>query len=106
MQPLNWTALKANCAGDEHLVSEVLVTFRREQEPLVRAVRDAVDAGDAEAIRRAAHRLKGALLTIAAQPSIDAAHALEFGGADGARERFATLEAELRMLTAVLPAIA
>jgi len=106
MQPLNWTALKANCAGDEHLVSEVLVTFRREQAPLVRAVRDAVESGDADAIRRSAHRLKGALLTIAAQPSIDAAHALELGGATGARERFASLEAELLKLAAALPAIA
>ncbi len=102
MQPLNWTALKANCAGDEHLVSEVLVTFRREQEPLLRAVREAVASGHAKAIKHAAHRLKGALLTIAAHPSIDAAHAFEVGGAAVARERFATLESELLKLTAAI----
>ena len=44
MEPLDWTSLRENCAGDESLVNEVLELFRREVDGLMRDVRVAVEA--------------------------------------------------------------
>ena len=102
MEPLDWTSLRENCAGDESLVNEVLELFRREVDGLTRDVRVAVEARDALAIKRSAHRLKGALVSLGARPSVEAARLLELSGAthelDDADVGMAQLDYELRRL--------
>lgn len=82
-EPLDWNALRENCAGDEALVNEVLGLFRQEAETLIADVRAAVSSNDALTIKRTAHRLKGALVSLGARPSVEAARALELAGSSG-----------------------
>lgn len=106
MEPLDWSALRENCAGDESLVNEVLELFRAEADALLTDVGKAVAAGDSVAVKRSAHRLKGALVSLGARPSTEAARALEFSGAAGdlatATALYAKLEAEVARLMAVI----
>jgi HPt (histidine-containing phosphotransfer) domain-containing protein len=106
MEPLDWNALRENCAGDESLVNEVLELFRNEAEQLMKDVRGAVAAGDPLQVKRTAHRLKGALVSLAARPSVDAARALELAGAGGdlggVDVQVAQLEAEISRLLQVI----
>ena len=107
MEPLDWSALRENCAGDEALVNEVLELFRAEVGALLQDVGKAVGAGDAQAIRRTAHRLKGALVSLGAKPSTEGAQALEVCGGSGdlsaARGLYAQLELEMSRLMTYLP---
>jgi len=102
MEPIDWNALRENCAGDEGLVSEVLDLFLGEAGAMLTDVEAAVKAGDAVAVKRSAHRLKGALVSLAARPSTEAARALEVTGATGALAdapgQYATLATEVQRL--------
>lgn len=112
MEPLDWNSLRENCAGDESLVNEVLELFRREADELMNDVRIAVGQRDPQAIKRTAHRLKGALVSLAAKPSVDAARGLEMYGAtrdlEGVDAALAQLDTELRRLIKAisLPSVA
>lgn len=106
MEPVDWDSLRENCAGDESLVVEVLDLFRKEADVLVGDIAKAVGAADAVAVKRTAHRLKGALVSLGAKPSTDLARALEVCGSGGdlttAPELFAQLQHEIaRLLTAI-----
>jgi two-component system, sensor histidine kinase and response regulator len=83
MEPLDWSSLRENCAGDESLVNEVLELFRKEADALLGDVGKAVAAGDALAVKRSAHRLKGAVVSLGAKPCVEASRALELAGAGG-----------------------
>jgi two-component system sensor histidine kinase/response regulator len=103
---IDWASLRENCAGDESLVNEVLELFRKEAPALLADVRTAVTQRDALQVKRTAHRLKGALVSLAAGPATQAARALELsgGGNDLATVdlQFLHLEAEMqRLLSAV-----
>lgn len=102
MEPLDWGSLRENCAGDESLVTEVLELFRAEADGLLRDVGTAIDANDAVAVKRAAHRLKGALVSLGAKPSTESARELELAGVSGdlsaARTHYAQLEEEMSRL--------
>ncbi|MDP1827301.1 MAG: Hpt domain-containing protein [Archangium sp.] len=106
MEPLDWGALRENCAGDESLVNEVLDLFRGEAGALLSDVGKAIDAGDAVAVKRAAHRLKGALVSLGARPSTERARALEACGGAGelatAPDLYAQLETEMARLLSVI----
>jgi HPt (histidine-containing phosphotransfer) domain-containing protein len=106
MEPLDWNALRENCAGDESLVNEVLELFRQEAEQLLADVRTAVNSGDAVTIKRTAHRLKGALVSLGARPSVEAARALELAGTSGdvssCSALFTKLEHELGRLMKIV----
>jgi HPt (histidine-containing phosphotransfer) domain-containing protein len=106
MEPLDWNALRENCAGDESLVQEVLELFRNESASLLGDVCTAVKGRDAIAVKRSAHRLKGALVSLGAGPSVAAARELERMGSDGdisrAEPALSTLELEmLRLMSAI-----
>ncbi len=107
MEPLDWSALRENCAGDEALVNEVLELFRAEADGLLQDVARAVGARDAVAVKRAAHRLKGALVSLGAKPSTEGARALEACGGTGdltpAPALYAQLELEMSRLMTSLP---
>jgi HPt (histidine-containing phosphotransfer) domain-containing protein len=106
MEPLDWNSLKENCAGDESLVQEVLELFRKESNGLLDDVRKAVASKDPLQVKRSAHRLKGALVSLGAMPSVAAARDLEKQGSDGDGSKFdltfAVLEKEMaRLLSAI-----
>lgn len=106
MNPVDWDALLDNCAGDEQLMSEILQLFSREATQLLADTREAVQRQDLHSIHQTAHRLKGALLSLAATPSMEAARALEAAATGGelasVDRHFTRLEAELgRLFTTV-----
>lgn len=76
-EPLDWVALRAQCAGDEQLVSELISLFLRQVDGQLNDVSVAVAARDGVALGDSAHRLKGALVALAAGPASALAVALE-----------------------------
>lgn len=106
MEPIDWSALRENCAGDDTLVAEVVELFQQEAPALLSDVHEAVAQHEPGGIKRTAHRLKGALVSLAAQPSVNAARELEqMGSANDLAhvdESLAKLEAEMAKLLVVL----
>ncbi len=106
MEPIDWNALLENCAGDESLVAEVLELFRKDGPAMLADVGTAVKSGDSLAVKRTAHRLKGALASLAAQPCVLTSRELELMGSKGelskAADMYAQLEREMARLMALL----
>ncbi|MDM0019433.1 Hpt domain-containing protein [Variovorax saccharolyticus] len=77
-------------------VKELVQTFLEEAPPLLKAMRDALATGDADAFRRAAHSLKSNSLTFGALALGAMAREQELGGFEAARRpgALAALEAE------------
>jgi CheY-like chemotaxis protein len=94
---LDRAALVAMVEGDMSLLSDMVETFVNEYPALEEAVRAAVAAGDAAAIRHAAHALKGAVSIFSVQPAYEKAQQLERMGRTNdlgqSAEVFAALEA-------------
>jgi HPt (histidine-containing phosphotransfer) domain-containing protein len=88
--------------GDDQLLDEVLNVFMEELPEMISDLRTAVSGQSADAIMRAAHSIKGALLNISAESSAELAFKLEELGraerVDGTRELQAELEVELDRL--------
>ena len=107
-EPLDWVALRAQCASDEQLVAELLALFRGEVDGQLHDVEQAVAARDPEALVYAAHRLKGALVALAAGPATEAAIALEHVGAQrdlqAAPPLLAQLQQEISRLISAISA--
>ena len=99
MDPIDWNALKENWAGDDSLMAEVLELFLKEAPMLLADIGAAVAAPDAAAVVRTAHRLKGALASLAAGPSMLTCRELESMGSKGemskAPDMFAQLQREM-----------
>lgn len=98
----------ALCGADPGLLRSILAGMRSECESQVAEIRAALARGDAAGLRLAAHRLKGALLIVAARPAADVALSLERAGvaddpAAGARQ-VGALEVELRRLDEAITA--
>jgi PAS domain S-box-containing protein len=95
--------------GDEELFNEVAGVFLTDTPGQVAQIRQAVKAGDAEGLRRAAHGLKGAAGYVGGQATADAARALELIGASGdligAPAALVTLDREVRRLLAELSGV-
>jgi len=94
--------------GDEDFVADVIGVFLEESPKMLASARAAVEGGNAVAIERAAHALKGALLNIAAENAAAAALALERigrdGSLDGSADTLVDLEHELTRLQSALVA--
>jgi len=73
----------ARLHGDRALLQELLEMFFTECPGMVADIRRAVATSDAEALRRAAHALKGSVANFAAPRPVDAARRLEKMGIDG-----------------------
>jgi len=82
--------------GDRQLLNDVIGVFLEDCPTQLAAIKVAVDARDADAIRRAAHALKGAAGNLAATEVFQAAQTLERLGAEG---RLAAVEAGWRRLS-------
>lgn len=83
MEPLDWKVLREQCADDESLVREIVDLYRKEWAALLHDVQRAVAGKDLAASKRSAHRLKGAVLSLAAKPSAALAQQLEHAAAAG-----------------------
>jgi PAS domain S-box-containing protein len=96
--------------GDRTLLAEIARLFLDGLPGRMRDVRQAVSAGDGQAIERAAHSLKGALGNLGAPAAFEAAHRLEELGQKKrlarAHASCADLERELKRLRKALAPIA
>jgi two-component system, sensor histidine kinase and response regulator len=100
--------LAARFGGDMSIVTEVAALFLQRSPALVAKVAQAMREGPPGALERAAHMLKGALLTLGAAPAAEAAAAIESGARSSARveDHFGALEREIQRLRAHLAPIA
>jgi CheY-like chemotaxis protein/HPt (histidine-containing phosphotransfer) domain-containing protein len=103
------TELLERIDGDRAFLSELLSLFRDDYPGQLRSVRQAVDAGNAEALQRAGHALKGALANLAAPTSSRLAGQLESMGRAGdlpsAAGVLADLETELERVVEELESL-
>jgi HPt (histidine-containing phosphotransfer) domain-containing protein len=92
--------------GDETVFRELIQLYLQEAPKLLGAVRNAVAQGNADALRQAAHALKGTLANLAAPDARAAAEALEVmtrtGDLAGAPTALANLERQLERLHAAI----
>jgi signal transduction histidine kinase/DNA-binding response OmpR family regulator len=100
--------LGALLTNGEPVLRQLVATFLGEVPGRLAAIRDAIDHGDAAALRRAAHTLKGSSATLGARDAAVSCAALEACGASGsmraARERFRDLERDIACACAALEA--
>ena len=75
--PIDKAALLARLDGDASFMRELLAIFIEEEGGRRDSIEEACGAGDLEALRRAAHGLKGSALILCAEPLAKAASALE-----------------------------
>ena len=92
--------------SDEGLLADLAKLFLEESPKMLAAVQEAVSGHDAGRLQRAAHSLKGAVSTLAAQKAFDAALRLESLGRAGdlveAEKAYAALESEIERLRSML----
>jgi PAS domain S-box-containing protein len=109
LQPefLDRGALLGSVGGDEALLAEVVTLFRTDSGRLLEEISAALQRGDARAVERAAHTLKGSVRFFGAAAAAEAALGLErmgrSGDLAGGREALARLTAESERLLAALP---
>ena len=74
-----WTprSALARVEGDVELLHELVALFLKDLPEMLTTLREAVMAGNAQGIERAAHKLKGSVGNFAAQPAFEAALRLE-----------------------------
>jgi HPt (histidine-containing phosphotransfer) domain-containing protein len=80
---------------DEDLLAEIAGLFLKDAPEMLAAVAGAVAVGDADAVNRTAHRLKGSILTFGAEHAATLALSLEEAGRNGA---LANAQADLARL--------
>jgi two-component system sensor histidine kinase/response regulator len=92
----------ARVGGDRELLAEVIAIFREQAPRMVADLRRATESGDAKALERSAHTLRGSVVSLGAKPAADEANALEtmgrLGRLEGAAGRVTDLERELARL--------
>jgi two-component system sensor histidine kinase/response regulator len=89
-------AALANAGGDRELLTEVIALFQSDYPAALRRLDRAVKSGDGEALRLAAHALKGVLATVGSPAGRETAMALEQLGRAGNVAAAADLAARLR----------
>jgi HPt (histidine-containing phosphotransfer) domain-containing protein len=92
--------------GDTELFEEITDLFLENFPENITRIREGVTNGDAGALERAAHSLKGSVANFSAKRAFDAAYKLEVigkeGKLEGAGAALSDLEKEMRDLEAVL----
>jgi two-component system, sensor histidine kinase and response regulator len=106
---LNRAVALERLGGDEDLLREIAGLFLEDTQHLLSEIRQAVAAGDAGGLQRAAHTLKGSVGNFGAERVFQAAYRLEMAGRSGnlagAPEALCKLESELGILMPELAAI-
>ena len=99
---LDRSAALERIGGDEDLLKEIAGLFLAEYPVLIEGIRVALERGDAEALERSAHNLKGSVANFEARPAVEAALRLEAMGRnrnlDRAWSALTELEEVLRVL--------
>ena len=75
--------VRARLGDNPQLFAELVRLFLGDYPARMRAMRRAINTGDGEALREAAHALKGAAANFAAAPVVEAARRLEYQGTNG-----------------------
>ena len=103
---LDREALLDRVMGDEELLGELVDLFRADYPGQLKILAEALDAADSDAVRRAAHGLKGAVANFCAPSVSEAFLQLEEmgrdGDLDGAEAAFASAQVQIRALDAAL----
>ncbi len=93
-------------AGDEELLVEIIDLYLEDAPAVFARLQAAVQAGDAEGVWKAAHRIKGSVGSLSATRAFEAARELESLGRQSdlaaVPVAFATLEAEMNRLAGAL----
>lgn len=89
-------ALMDRMAGDRDLLQELVALYTADEGTLLGQIDAAIAAGDADALRRAAHTLKGAVSNFCAPHAQSAALALEMAGRAGSLGETAVMARRLR----------
>jgi HPt (histidine-containing phosphotransfer) domain-containing protein len=109
-EPLVPSQVLARMGGDHELLAEISRLFVDDAPRHLEKIRAALNARDGEALRRAAHGLKGAAANFDAEGVVAAARALEEVGRDGkfddAEIAWKTVNTETERLISVLRAVA
>ena len=107
---LDRTKMLERIGGDRDLLKEVAGIFVSECPRMISDIRDAVKDGDAEALQKAAHALKGSVSNFAAEAAAQAAQRLEMMGRtramSDASHAFKELEREIDRVREGLSALA
>jgi signal transduction histidine kinase/DNA-binding response OmpR family regulator len=93
---LDWENALRNLEGDEAFLHELSAMFLEQYPGLLNAVEEAVQDGSGDALRNAAHALKGSSQVVGGRATAAAALALENLGAEGDLENATTLLRELQ----------
>jgi signal transduction histidine kinase/DNA-binding response OmpR family regulator len=106
---LDLVMLRSNMDDDEDMLQDIVGAFLRDHLSQLRELHRGLAAQDAPGALRAAHTLKGLLLTLAAQPAADAAleveHAVRGGDLPRAAALLPHLEGQLSRLLPELNAL-
>ncbi len=89
-------AVMDRIGGDEGLLREIVGLYVEDEPRLLAEAAAAVRDRDADALRRAAHTLKGAVSNFSAPGAWSAAQALEYAGRDARLDEAPALLAALR----------
>lgn len=96
--PIDWLDLLERVAGDSDLAVQILEIFARDSSEQIRKVRELLEAGNLDQVRRLAHTLKGASANAAAMGMSEMARSLEIAAGTGSRRSaesaFALLQTE------------
>lgn len=107
---IDHVALLEGVDGDRRLLRELIRVFLADCPQRLAEIKEAVRRGDAEALRRAAHTLKGSVGNFTAKKPFEVSQRLEAMGTDGdldtAGDACATLERELTLLNVELRKLA
>jgi HPt (histidine-containing phosphotransfer) domain-containing protein len=92
----------ARVGGDLELLKEIAVLFLENYQVWLAEIRQATELGDAQAVERTAHGLKGSVANFGARKAVEASLSLESLGRSrdltGATESLAALELALETL--------
>jgi signal transduction histidine kinase/ligand-binding sensor domain-containing protein/CheY-like chemotaxis protein/HPt (histidine-containing phosphotransfer) domain-containing protein len=94
--PVDWQEFMATTDGDTEFAGELLEMFIESGDAVLRDIRDALQRGDASAVRQGAHSLKGSSASMCARATSEAAALLEAAARAGDLGKLAALEARLR----------
>jgi signal transduction histidine kinase/CheY-like chemotaxis protein len=97
--PVDWQEFMAATDGDARFAGELVQLFIESGDRVLRDIRDALQRGDAPAVRQAAHTLKGSSASMCARATSEAAALLEDAARTGDMTKLALLEARLRSET-------
>jgi HPt (histidine-containing phosphotransfer) domain-containing protein len=94
--PSDWTNALQFCGGDQRLLVEVLRAFSAEAQVLIGELDRAIDSGDVDGVRRAAHTLKGAIRVLGLSAPGELALQIEQRAAEDSMDQVHPLWAPLR----------